>query len=66
MLHRKVQIAPVLGGEGRDGDFGIGHVHALAIGNDPANLGHTMHHVGQHLLYPQADLAIVDQQPLAF
>jgi len=61
----KGKIAAVLLGQRGDRHFGIGHVHALAIGDYPANLRRTENFIGTGADHPQADLAIVDQQPLA-
>jgi hypothetical protein len=66
MLDGEGQVGAVLLGQGRDGNFDIGHVHALAVGNDAADFGRTQDAVGLRTNYPQLDLAIVDEQPLPF
>jgi hypothetical protein len=65
LLHCKGEVAAVLLRQSRNGHFGIGHVHALAIRDHSPNLGLALDAfgIGAHDL--EADLAVVDQQPLA-
>ena len=65
VLHREGEIPAVLLGQRGDRHHGIGHVHALAVHDHPADLGRTEDRVLAGLDHLQPQLAIVDQQPLA-
>ncbi len=66
VLEREGEVAAVLLGQRGDRHLGVGHVDALLVGNDPADLGGADDRLGTRAFDPQADLAVVDQQPLAF
>ena len=68
-------VRPVFGGEGeitavllgqrRDRHFGIGDVDALAVRDNPANFGAAQDAIVVGFEHLEADLAVIDQQPLA-
>ena len=65
MFQREGQIAAVLLGHRRHRDHRVGHVDALAIRNHPADFGRAQDLVFIGADDAQAQLAIIDQQPLA-
>ena len=65
VFDRECQIAAVLFGERRDGHNRIGHVHALAVGNNPADFGRTQDLVLAGADHLELKLAVIDQQTLA-
>ena len=60
----KGEILAIFFGQGRDRNFRIGHVDALAIGYDPANFDRAEDGVGIGADHPQANFAVVNQEPL--
>ena len=64
LRHGKGQILAVLVGQCGDRHFGIGNIDALAVGDHPADFGRTMDFLFIRADHPEADFAVVDQQPL--